>query len=220
MAYPMAKGCLPRHHRTGACQRGGCRDRAMSTNASTVSRMDDRHQPSEMTSLPPILLVENDPHLAAALVDLLGTHGLLVQVARHPFEAIPLLRSDDPSAVGRRFDGTPRKSSVRSPTPRSSCYRSYGFREASLLGSDLRGTHPRWKRRKRERFCLRARRTRSQKLASICRAPSGCSCDTMDSARSLLRQAGQEGWARVPGRLATSVLASAARDRWRRARRP
>ncbi len=52
-----------------------------------------------MTSLPPILLVENDANLAGALVALLGTHGLLVHVARHPFDAIPLLRNDDFSLV-------------------------------------------------------------------------------------------------------------------------
>ena len=52
-----------------------------------------------MTPLPPILLVENDIHLAGALVELLGIHGLRVQVRPHPFDAISLLRNDAFSIV-------------------------------------------------------------------------------------------------------------------------
>jgi CheY-like chemotaxis protein len=47
-----------------------------------------------MIPLLPILLVENDPRLACALVELLGNHGLRVEARSHPFEAIGVLRNE------------------------------------------------------------------------------------------------------------------------------
>jgi len=48
---------------------------------------------------PPILLVENDPHLAAALVDLLAMHGIRAEVRRDPFDAMSVLRNNAFSLV-------------------------------------------------------------------------------------------------------------------------